>query len=256
MDKETAIKKIKLLLKLANDPNNANEAANAQEKANQLIAEFSLLPEDYEEKIDPPIYTDDHFLFATVDPLDWQRSIALIATNKFDCYVIEEVNTVIATGENIYRYYTYGHESDMLLSKHLFNFLVEKTNGLVAEYCKGESELYISSYLEGAVNGIRTNVANENYTIHGLVKQEQPEVAPQAIAKTDAPKKEKPPFSTKEQASVHLKEKPLDIYAYFQGENDAANNIHIGEFAEGKLFFDELDDNGFFLNDYSDVEFE
>jgi hypothetical protein len=244
MDKEAAIKKTKLLLKLSQSPNE-HEANNAQEKANQLIAEFSLTPEDYEEKVAPPVYTEDDLLFCSTDPHEWRRDLAVISTNKFDCYVIEEVNTVIATNENIYRYYAYGHANDMLLSKHLFDLLVKEATTLIDLKCKGKNELFTSSYCEGMVNGIRINVEHEDYVVAGLTKQEAQAEDKPALTKTEAPKKEKP-FSTKQEANVHLHEKPLDIQAYFQGENDAYNNIHIGSFSEEK-YLDEVDDNGFFL---------
>lgn len=231
MDKTTAIRKVKLLYRLtASAPE--HEAANATSKAQELISKFELAPEEYEEQIEKPIYTQDDLLYESKEVIDWKRIIALATTYKFDCFVIQE-EQVASTGDKNYLYFIYGYPDDVTIARHLFNFVCNQIEILITKNCAGRGKLFTSSYSEGVVDTVKINIEYEDYHVEGLVKQaaveEAKELAPvQALAKTESPK-EKPIT-----AAVDIgknDQRPLDIVAYFRGQADG-RNIHIGKITD------------------------
>jgi hypothetical protein len=223
MEKPQAIQKVKLLLKLARSAPE-HEAANATSKADDLISRFGLDPKEYDIAEEKPLYTDDALLYAVPVVVEWMRILALTVGNKYDCFVIQEEN-VASTGERVYKYFVYGHENDVPMTKELFKFVSSQIEGLIALHCVGKSELYTSSFGEGAVNGIRINIEFESFNLPGMVKApEKPmPVSSVAIAKIDPEKKEAP---LKEKVEVNNPEKDIDIIGYFTGES-YGRGIHI-----------------------------
>lgn len=246
MDKVAAIEKVRLLHRLAASASE-NEASNAFDMAKRLIEKYELLLEDYEEKVEKPVYTNDDILYKSKEVIDWKRIIALAATAKFDCFIIQEEQTA-STGDKSFAYFIYGEPDDVAIARHLFNFVCEEIEKLLTKNCTNRGQLYIDSYSEGIANSVKINIEYENYHVEGLVKpiitEEVKELEnTKALAKTEATPKEK---LFQEKIPVSNKEKPLDLSAYFAGEKDGMN-IHIGKIEHDFVLTEDiLDLNGEF----------
>lgn len=226
MEKPAAIEKVKLLMRLAASAPE-NESANAKRMADNLIEKFGLTLEEYEEKEVKPVYTDDELLFATQDVSEWAAILALTVANKYDCFVIQEEN-VSSLGDKEFKYFVYGNDADVICCKMLFAFVKDEIDKAVEKNCKGRGQLYITSYCEGLVNGIRINIETEDFAVEGMVVQKEAEECPkEAMVKTEE-KKDKEDIPIKEKVQLNKKEKPLDIIAYFTGEGHG-RKIHIGK---------------------------
>lgn len=224
MNKDVAIEKVRLLLRLASNTT-ANEASAAKAMADKLIEKYSLTEEEYNAKEAEPIYTDSNLLFEEAIPTDWRAQLAIICGNKFDCYIIQEKNVSVITGDTTFKFFIYGNKDDITLTRTLFKFISAEIEDLVASNCQGRGQLYTESYCEGVVAGARSNIESEKFNVKGIVNAEKEQEAPdtKTIEKVKEPKKEKPIEAT---TDLSTKEKPLDITAYWQGEYDGGN-IHI-----------------------------
>lgn len=224
---EPHLQKIKLLLNLAKSPNE-NEAATAAAMALKLIEKFNITDEQLQdiEASDKPIYTDDNLLLETETLADWKNILALVVAKKYDCYAIQEEN-VLSTGERSFKYFVYGEDEDVTIAKQLFNYVYGEITKLVNNKCFGRGDLFLDSFAEGAVNGVRINIEYENFSVTGIVKAKETveEVKKDVLAPIEkAPTK---PPAIENKTNVSNKEKPLDIMAYFQGEG-FGRDIHIG----------------------------
>lgn len=243
MEKSTAIEKVKLLLRLAASAPE-NEAANAQEMASKFIDKFGLKPEDYEEKEEVPIYTDDELLFESLDFQEWRSILALAVGNKYDCLIIQETNTA-STGEVVYKYFVYGDPVDVITVKQLYAFVTVEIQKLLDMNCRGRGDLYRTSYAEGVVNGVRINIEFEDFETEAIVIQKGDKVESSikenkaALATIEDSKEKDIPI--KDKVKVNNGEKPLDIIAYFRGEGDG-RTIHIGKLNSKKVLPVEVED--------------
>lgn len=224
---EPHLQKIKLLLNLAQSPE-PHEAANATAKAQELIEKYSVSPEQLEAltNSDKPLYGDDNLFLEIKEPADWIRILALAVARKYDCYAIQEQNT-IATGEIYYRYFVYGADEDVAIAKQLFNYLHQEITKLVEDQCEGENDLFRESYTEGAVSGVKRNIEYETFNVSGMVKSksvEAPTSEEAALAPVMKSAIKPPPIENK--SNVSNQEKPIDIWAYWEGEGAGAE-IHL-----------------------------
>lgn len=240
MNKEAAIVKVKLLIRLSNSPNE-NEAAAAKNRAEKLIEQFGLLEEEYKEVEEKPVYSDDDLLFETQDDLDWINILALAVGNKYDCLIIREEN-VASTGDRVFKYFVYGDSSDTMCTKMLFGFVKKEIDATVSMHCRGRGDLYISSFCEGVVNGVKINIETEDFHIEGMTVAKSVDEEPkEALVKPEEPKKNKEDIPIKERKNVSKDRKPLDIMAYFEGEG-FGRKIHIGKVMEEyRYLMDEED---------------
>lgn len=232
-DKAPIIAKVKLLLKLAQSPNE-NEAANAKAMAEKLIEKHGLSEAEYDIKDAPPIYTDDDLLFAEESEVDWKQIIAQACATKFDCFIIKE-QQISSSGDQRFEYFIYGDPDDVAIARSLFSFVSNEIEALISKNCYGRGDLYIASYGEGAANSVRVNIEMEDYKVDGLVKPKVIiEAAENKEAIVSADKAPKAPPPIKERSNVSNAEKPIDIIAYWRGEGDG-RHIHLSEMDENDL---------------------
>ena len=157
MAQEFILNKIKLLLNLANSPNE-HEAANARDMAEKLIVKYEISPDQLktiEEK--PPVYTDDTKLYSTIGLESWRSQLALGVCRKYDCYCIQE-EAVPVEGLTQYSYFVVGEPEDTSNAMFVYHTLEKQVEQLVLTYCAGRGPVYIHSYCEGVVKGIRSSL--------------------------------------------------------------------------------------------------
>jgi len=225
MDKDSAIIKIKGLLKLSASVNTGAEAETSLNLAKKLMEKYNITSEEVEEKVIN--YEDEKFLlFTSKEEIYWKSKLAMDVANKVYCYVIQ--NKLIAgTGEEQYVYYIYGeYEDDVNKAVALFKNIETQIEKLIenkAKYKKGP--VYMESYLLGIMTCVSSMLQAYEFEISNLNKTEvKKQEIKEEIKKEeglvsmvnasfpkDAPVKEKTFIK-----GTHIK----DILAYFNGLSD------------------------------------
>jgi hypothetical protein len=221
------VTKIKYLLKLTQS-SNSFEAENARTLADKLIAKYNL-DESILSSEDKPLYSENDKLFHSYFIEGWKSKLALSIGLKFDCQIVQE--TLVPTeGSQEYYYYLYGDPEDVEKVKFTFNSFINKIDSLVLQNCYGRGQIYISSYCEGLVQSIKTNIEQEDLVI--------PETKSRNISEIANPTKEailKPKFKKEKPAetSVDVNSQSLikNIIAYFRGIDDG-KDIYLQEILE------------------------
>lgn len=169
MNKEEVLSKIKKLQALAESQND-NESANAKKFADKLIEKYEITEEDLNSiKDKPPLYGENDKLFHTATVVPWMNQLALGIANHFGCYVVQE-ELVPIDGHHEYDYYVYGDEEDSKSVKFAFNAFQKQIDSLVLENCPNKGPVYISSYCEGVVQSIRSNIEVDGIDIPKINK--------------------------------------------------------------------------------------
>jgi uncharacterized protein DUF2786 len=232
--------KVKYLQRLAASPNE-NEALAAKTLAQKLIDKHGISEQELSESIrsELPLYDDSDILFRTPTIVGWKSLLSLLLSQKYDSYVVQE-HQVPSEGPSEYVYFLYGDDEDAPLVKHLFNAFLAKIEELVATNCVGRGERYLSSYQEGAVNGIREVLDYLEFSLPKMVKV-KPEIKAEdktKMVKTDTEEKIAPP-EIESTADVGAQSKVEDPIAYLRGVADGSqielddDSIDV-KFVEGK----------------------
>lgn len=170
---ETILTKVKLLLNLANSPNE-NEAAAAQAMADKLIAKYNITEEELASLAEkPPLYGAEDLLFHTFSLVGWMQRLALACAKQFYCYVVQE-KCFPAVGEPQYNYYIYGDDEDANSVKFVFHTFVKKINNLVDLKCIGRGPIFIQSYTEGVVEAVKANIEMDGIELPEVKRPSRP----------------------------------------------------------------------------------
>jgi hypothetical protein len=217
------LSKIKYLQRLATS-SNENEALAAKTLAQKLIDKHGVSEQELNESIrsELPLYDDNDILFRSPVIVGWKNLLALLLSRKYDCYIIQE-EQVPAEGASEWVYFLYGDDEDTPLVKYLYSAFLVKIEELVKTKCVGRGERYISSYSEGAVNGIREVLDYLEFSIPKMVKTKT-EIKTEdktKIVKTDSEEKIVPP-KIEATADVGAQSKVDDPIAYLRGVADGA----------------------------------
>lgn len=228
---EAIILKIKYLLRLSKSANE-NEAANALAMAQKLMEKHGIDSAAVEEKEEKPVYTEEQLFHESDKSLEWVDMLAFAVADKYDSYVIKE-ETTTSTGEVLYKYFVYGEEVDSLYVKKVFELLYKEMSSAISMHTRDKGQLYTDSYSEGLVNGVKVNLAFEDFEMPGMVEVKTEKVEGPAIVKVEGEEKPEPPLKERQDVKKG-KEKPLDILAYFRGEGDG-RKIHIDNDSDFEL---------------------
>lgn len=157
MNKDEALLKIKKLFQLTQSSND-NEAASAKKFAEKLIEKYQITEEDLNSIKDKgPLYGENEKLFHSSLVIPWKNQLAFGIANHFGCYIVQE-ELVPADGNHEYDYYVYGDNEDIESVKFAFNAFEKQIDYLVVTNCGGRGPVYVSSYCEGIVQSIRSNI--------------------------------------------------------------------------------------------------
>lgn len=221
---EPILNKVKLLLNLANSPNE-NEAANAQAMADKLIAKYNITEEELQSIADkPPLYGKDDLLYHTFSMVGWMQRLAFTCSKQFYCYVVQE-QLQAATGATEYNYYVYGEDDDAELVKMVFHAFVKKIHQHIDTKCIGRGPIYIESYTEGLVESIRANIEMDGIDIPEVkrparVIQPQEEKILNNGQSNLTPFKQQKEAPEKETVDIGAGSLIRDVMAYFKGLED------------------------------------
>ena len=220
---ETVLTKVKLLLNLANSPNE-NEAAAAQAMADKLIAKYNITEEELASLAEkPPLYGKDDLLFHTFSLVGWMQRLALACAKQFYCHVVqEEIHPAVGGIE--YNYYVYGDDEDANSVKFIFHTFVKKIYNMHDTKCLGRGPIYIESYTEGLVEAIKANLEMDGIEIPEVKRPSRPIQQEEKILNNGQSnltqhkqQKEAPEEKTVDVGAGNI---IRDVMAYFKGLED------------------------------------
>lgn len=216
------LSKIKLLLKLANSPN-PHEAQNAREMADRLISKYKITPEQLKELEDKkPLYGENEKLFVTWGIEGWRQQLALAIGTHFECQIVQE-EVVPVDGLHQFNYYVYGDEPDVINVKFVYNAFIKKIEEYILTRCVGRGPIYISSYCEGLVEGIKNNIMWEGIDIPEVRKPSattNTSITPADSGANLVPNKEEKEKPADKSVDVNSQSLIKDVMAYFKGLDD------------------------------------
>jgi hypothetical protein len=219
MDNEFILNKIRLLLNLANSPNE-NEAKNARDMADRLVAKYNITPEQLESiKEKKPAYDNDNKLFSSLAIESWRNQLALGICTKYECFLIQE-ETVPIDGISQFSYFVVGEPENITNVKFVYNVLEKKVEELVILNCNGKGPVYVHSYSEGVVEGIKSNLDFIYYEVEVKATNKPGPAATLNTGNeciTKHSEKEKP---LKETINIASQSFIKDVMAYFKGVSD------------------------------------
>jgi len=220
---ETILTKVKLLLNLANSPNE-NEAAAAQAMADKLIAKYNITEEELQSIADkPPLYGKDDLLYHVFSMVHWMQRLAFTCAKQFYCYVVQE-QLQASTGITEYNYYVYGEDDDTGSVKFVFHAFVKRINEHIDTKCIGRGPIYIESYTEGLVEAIRANIEMDGIELPEVKRPVRPIQQEEKVLNNGqsnlTPFKQQKEAPEKESVDIGTSSLIRDVMAYFKGLED------------------------------------
>lgn len=216
------LNKVKLLLNLTTSPN-LNEAANAQELADKLIAKYNITEQELNSLDPKEYYGENEKLFVTLGPVMWKRQLAVAISKYFDCQIVQEELKPMGSGDNLheYRHFVYGDDDQVKDVQFVYRAFTKKIDNLVDTRCVGRGPVYIQSYCEGIVESVKWNIEMYGIDIPEIKKPLKQENKSVAIPTTGIVKsgndKENP---TENKIDINKGSFIRDIMAYFKGVDD------------------------------------
>lgn len=213
------LNKIRLLLKLTSSPNE-NEAANAREMADRLIAKYNIDQAQLDALDDPtPLYGEDEKVYMTIGLVTWKQQLVLAIANYFECQVVVE-EMPLTDGTHQFSYFAYGDTDQVKDTQFAFRAFDKKIEELILSRCLGRGPIYVESYSEGVVESIKLNIQMDGIEIpevNRTVRKVQ-EAAPPTSSSIVRVEGDKPsPTDNRTQVNGTLIK---DIMAYFKGVDD------------------------------------
>jgi hypothetical protein len=208
--------KIKSLLKLSSSPNEF-EAKTASDMADKLIKKYNLSEEDLLELDNQkPIYSEEEKLFSTEEIVRWKNQLAIAVAKKYDCMIIQEEGTLI-DGPKIYSYFVYGDPEDVGNTINIFNILLEKILTVAATNCFNKGSDYTSSYYEGMIVSIKSNLELDNIKFPKTNKKNSSDVPAVAENALVPVKQDKQNCPINEKIDISGQSLIKDVVGYFNG---------------------------------------
>lgn len=212
------IKKLQALSKSSNE----NESAAAFKMIEQLIIKYQITGADLQSIEDKkPLYSDNEKLFSTIGIVGYKQQLALAVGSHLECQIVQE-ELVPLEGPHQFDYFVYGDPVDADNVKFVFKAFVEKIEEFLRIKCIDKDSIYISSYAEGLVEAIKSNIYWEGFD---LPNAKQPSRAPQELlinngsSNLSKPKVEKDKPAN-QSVDVNSQSNIQDVVAYFKGIAD------------------------------------
>lgn len=216
------LQKVKLLLNLATSPN-PNEAANAKELADKLIAKYNITEQELSSLDPKEFYGENEKLFVSLGVCHWRQALALAISKYFDCQIVQE--EMVPTNGQIdiheFRYYVYGDEDQVKDTQFVYHAFAKKIDKLVEVRCIGRGPIFVDSYCEGVSESIKLNIEMYGIDVPDIkktLKKEQQATPPSSNSIVKSGENREEPTDNK----VNINKGSLikDIMAYFKGLED------------------------------------
>jgi hypothetical protein len=154
---QSVIEKIQALRALAGSNTSLNEANAAANMANKLLETYRLQESDVASsnpELDP-IAEDDRYIYESGKVTPWKASLVRILAAQYGVAYFNDCIRHPDTGRQISRYRLIGRKSDVEIVHYFFAWLVLECNRLSQMFAKGNGRVFIASWCEGFVVGIK-----------------------------------------------------------------------------------------------------
>jgi Protein of unknown function (DUF2786) len=218
--------KVRKLIALATS-SNANEATNARELADKLIAKYNITEQELASLDPKEYYGENEKLFITYGTVVWRQQLAVAVAKYFDCQIVQEEHRPAGAAENVtgeFHHYVYGDDDQVKDTQFVYHAFAKKINNLVETRCIGRGSIYKDSYCEGVVESVKWNIEMNGIDIpeikKPIKKQEEKSVSIPTNGMIKSTDKEEPVENRRKNIDgTFIK----DIMAYFKGIDDGKN---------------------------------
>ena len=218
---QNVIDKVKKLLALSKS-SNQNEAANATAAANRLIDEYRLSENDLN---DSDMIVDNEFIYETGRVIPWKRGLIYVLSNHYGVAVINQCD--FSNGRCKSRFKLIGNKSDVQIVKYMFAWLTSEITRLSNIEAKGKGHIFVFSYCEGFVAGIKNQLDISR-------SEAKKSATTEAIVKIDSRLEQSNEFMCKKfntETKKFVSKRRFDSGAYYDGVNKG-ENTHLGRSLE------------------------
>lgn len=221
MNYDSVIAKAKKLLALASS-SNANEAAAAAAAANKLIDQYRLSEADLITEENDPLIEDDGFIYETGRIVPWKSGLVVVLAKHYGCAVYNSAH--YPNGRQVSRYKLVGRNSDINITKYMFNWLMLECQRLSELEARGKGKVFASSYCQGFLAGIRQQLnksreeAKQNASTNSIIK-----IDARGKEATEMMNKLHNLRSKRTQSSMNIN------YDAYSAGKDRGNSIHLGQ---------------------------
>jgi len=159
------IEKVQKLLALSKS-SNANEAANAAGAANKLIELHRISEADLElaGKVTEPVEEDDGYIYETGKLTPWKHILMNVLVQHYGLSHYNDAD--FSGGRKVSRFKVFGRRDDIVVCRYMFTWLTTVCDRLVDIEAKGMGRVYISSYCEGFVAGVSSQLRLSRLEAH------------------------------------------------------------------------------------------
>lgn len=157
MSTSAIIEKVQKLLSLSKS-SNANEAAAAAAAANKLIDQHRLSVADLEVEgqTEDPLEQDEGYVYTSGKVTPWKVNLLGYLVQHYGLYHYND--TDYSGGRKVSRFRLVGRKSDITVARYMFAWLTVECQRLADLEAKGSGRVYVSSYCEGFVNGVNSQL--------------------------------------------------------------------------------------------------
>lgn len=217
---QSVIEKVRKLIALTSS-SNAAEAATAAAIANKLIDQYRLSEADIDAPDMDAIIEDDQFIYETGRVTRWKQNLLAVLTKHYGTVGFNKIS--YENNRKVSRYKLIGRKTDIDITRHMFNWIVDECNRLSEKEAYGKGRVYVNSYCMGFVEGIYRQLQNSR-------KEVAEKASTTALVKINNRQSEANDFLNKKykvKNANNQSQSKIDHSAYSAGINDG-KNAHLG----------------------------
>jgi hypothetical protein len=170
---------------------------------------------------------DESYIYQSGRITQWKVSLIGVLVSHYGCAVFN--NTTRATGRKVSHYKLIGKKSDVEIVNYMFAWLLLECQRLADTEAKGNGRVFVASYCEGFVEGIKTQLIKSR-------DESKVQASSQAIVRLDARCQEARTFMY----SLHTNLRKINHTSYSQqnpmafsaGQSKGAS-VHLGAALSG-----------------------
>jgi len=218
----SVISKIQKLLALSKSSSSA-EAATAAAIANKMIDEYRISEIDLavDSNESDPLIEDDGFIYETGRVIPWKKSLVGVLCHHYG--VAHFNDNDYPNGRLVSRFKLLGRKSDIAITRYMFAWLLSECQRLADGEAKGKGRIFVASYCQGFVAGIKAQLAKSRDEAKLLASS-------QAMIKLDSRLEESRAFMYSKYNLRNTKgssASQIDPNAYYSGKS-RGDSIHLG----------------------------
>jgi len=171
-DRDKILDRIQKLLRLADDPNNVNEAASAAARAQEMMHKYNLTSLMVESFDSDPI--EDEEIKCMTDPLftfkknasTWKTKLAMVVAKANHCRIW------LHRSQSNSRLGLVGTRSDAEVVRFLYNYLLKEVERLALRDAMGKGRSWANNFRLGAIDTIEARLKEALKESEEILKEE------------------------------------------------------------------------------------